>query len=59
MLQSVSFGPSKRSHLFIGTANRQYFTLSWNMDMDKLETQQTFEDVTEQIGRASCRERVF
>lgn len=53
MLQSVSFGPSKRSHLFVSTANRQYFTLSWNLDTDKLETQQTFEDVTEPSMRDS------
>lgn len=53
MLHKVDMGLHKPSHLFVGTANRQYFTLSWNQEANKLETVQIFEDVSEPSMRES------
>ncbi len=47
MLQKVFPAGSPISHLLVGTARRQYFTLAWNPETENLETKTTLEDVSE------------
>jgi len=53
MLQKVRPATSATSHLFVGTARFQYFTLSWNPETRQLDTIQSFVDVSEKHMRDS------
>ncbi|KAF2473956.1 uncharacterized protein BDR25DRAFT_257002 [Lindgomyces ingoldianus] len=53
MLQKLRPALSPTDHLFIGTDRFMYFTLSWNADTKQLQTEKTFESVTDNAARES------
>lgn len=53
MLQKIQPAGSKTDHLFIGTVRAQYFTVMWNPKTQKLDTMQSFVDVSQEHMRDS------
>ncbi|KAF2188282.1 DNA damage-binding protein 1 [Zopfia rhizophila CBS 207.26] len=53
MLQKLRPALSPTDHLFIGTDRFMYFTVSWNPDKKLLQTEKTFESVTDNAARES------
>lgn len=53
MLEKIRPVGSKTDHLFIGTLRSQYFTVSWNSATRRLDTVQSFIDITDKHLRDS------
>ncbi|KAI9649680.1 hypothetical protein NHQ30_002261 [Ciborinia camelliae] len=53
MLQKIQPAGSKTDHLFIGTVRAQYFTVMWNPKTQKLDTMQSFVDISQEHMRDS------
>ncbi|KAL5428547.1 hypothetical protein PMIN04_000694 [Paraphaeosphaeria minitans] len=53
MLQKLRPALSPTDHLFVGTDRFMYFTLSWNPDKNKVQTEKTFESVADNAARES------
>jgi DNA damage-binding protein 1 len=53
MLQKLRPALSPTDHLFVGTDRFMYFTLSWNPDKKRLQTEKTFESVADNAARES------
>ncbi|KAG4027700.1 hypothetical protein MFRU_028g01220 [Monilinia fructicola] len=53
MLQKIQPAGSKTDHLFVGTVRAQYFTVMWNAATHKLDTMQSFVDVSQESMRDS------
>lgn len=53
MLQKLRPATSPTDHLFVGTDRFMYFTLSWNSETGHLQTEKTFESVTDKAARES------
>ncbi|RAL59585.1 hypothetical protein DID88_006444 [Monilinia fructigena] len=53
MLQKIQPAGSKTDHLFVGTVRAQYFTVMWNPATQKLDTMQSFVDVSQESMRDS------
>lgn len=53
MLQKIQPFGSRTDHLFVGTVRAQYFTVMWNSKTHKLDTMQSFVDVSQEHMRDS------
>ncbi|KAF7886303.1 hypothetical protein EAF00_010406 [Botryotinia globosa] len=53
MLQKIQPAGSKTDHLFVGTVRAQYFTVMWNPQTHKLDTMQSFVDISQEHMRDS------
>ncbi|KAF1948377.1 hypothetical protein CC80DRAFT_459334, partial [Byssothecium circinans] len=53
MLQKLRPALSPTDHLFVGTDQFMYFTLSWNPDTKQLQTEKTFQSVADNAARES------
>ncbi|CAD6448697.1 c3801203-deb2-4578-b971-e9c97b2b48d6 [Sclerotinia trifoliorum] len=53
MLQKIQPAGSKTDHLFVGTVRAQYFTVMWNPNTHKLDTMQSFVDISQEHMRDS------
>ncbi|THX08018.1 hypothetical protein D6D17_04449 [Aureobasidium pullulans] len=51
MLQSIRPTSSQIDHLFVGTDRYMYFTLSWNPETNQLQTEKSFEDMSDRAAR--------
>lgn len=54
MLEKIRPAPSATDHLFIGTDRYVYFTVSWNPETGRLETEKAYVDQSDKSSRDSA-----